>query len=112
LLAVGTNGEGHRQVLGVELPQRQSATSLREFFARLRERGLHGLEFAVSNKPAGGLMRALVEILPGAALQRCYVHFLRKALDHLPRRADDCPQEPRWLCDRRDPARTRRDWVA
>jgi putative transposase len=31
-----------------------------------------------------------------AAWQRCYVHFLRNALDHLPRRGnDDCLQELR-----------------
>ena len=35
--------------------------------------------------------------LPEAAFQRCYVHFLRNALDHLPRKADDdCLQELRW----------------
>jgi transposase-like protein len=38
----------------------------------------------------------------GAAWQRCYVHFLRNAIDHLPRkRDDDCLQELRWLYDRR-----------
>ena len=32
------------------------------------------------------------------AFQRCHVHFLRNALDHLPRKADDeCLQELRWL---------------
>ena len=40
--------------------------------------------------------------LSGAAWQRCYVHFLRNAIDHLPRkRDDDCLQELRWLYDRR-----------
>jgi len=36
-----------------------------------------------------GLKRAIREMLPAAAWQRCYVHFLRNALDHLPRKADD-----------------------
>ena len=41
-----------------------------------------------------GLRKAIAEILPEAALQRCYVHFLRNALDYLPRKADDdCLQE-------------------
>ena len=48
-----------------------------------------------------------------AAYQRCYVHFLRNALDHLPRRADDdCLQELRWLYDRRDLAEARADLAA
>ena len=33
--------------------------------------------------------RVLAEVLPEAAWQRCYVHFLRNALDYLPRKADD-----------------------
>ena len=42
--------------------------------------------------------------------QRCYVHFLRNAIDHLPRKAvDDCLQELRWIYDRRDLAEARKD---
>ncbi len=49
------------------------------------------------------LKRAIAEVIPEAVWQRCYVHFLRNALDHLPRKAvDDCLQELRWLYDRRD----------
>ena len=51
-----------------------------------------------------------------AAYQRCYVHFLRNALDHVPRRVDDdCLQELRWFYDRRDLAEARCDiaqWLA
>ena len=44
-------------------------------------------------------------MLPEAAWQRCYVHFLRNALDHLPRKAsDDCLTELRWLYDLRSVA--------
>ena len=49
-------------------------------------------------------------MLPEAAWQRCYVHFLRNALDHMPRRRDDdCLQELRWFYDRRDLAEVRQD---
>jgi putative transposase len=45
--------------------------------------------------------------------QRCYVHFLRNALDYLPRKADDdCLQELRWIYDRRDAQEARRDLAA
>jgi putative transposase len=33
-----------------------------------------------------GLKRAIIEVLPEAYWQRCYVHFLRNALDYLPRK--------------------------
>jgi len=57
-----------------------------------------------------GLKKAVAEVLPTALWQRCYVHFLRNALDHLPRSADRaCLQELRWLYDRRDATEARTD---
>ena len=79
---------------------------------RLKGRGLSGVEFVVADDHAG-LRAALHEALPEAAYQRCYVHFLRNALDYVPRRVnDDCLQELRWLYDRRDLAEARRDLAA
>ena len=112
LIAIGINWEGRRCVLGVELANRETATSWRAFLETLRRRGLHGVEFVVSDHHAG-LRQAIPEILLEAAWQRCYVHFLRNALDHLPRKADDdCRQELRWLYDRRDVEEARRDLAA
>ena len=94
LIAIGINWEGHRQVLSVELANRESQSSWRDFLLGLKQRGLSGVE-------------------PEAAWQRCYVHFLRNALDYLPRKADDdCLQELRWLYDRRNLAEAQRDLVA
>ena len=102
LLAIGINWEGQRQVLGVELANRESQSSWREFLLNLRQRGLSGVDVAVSDDHAG-LRKAIAEVLPEAAWQRCYVHFLRNALDYLPRKADDdCLQELRWLYARRN----------
>ena len=100
-IAIGINGEGRRQILGVELSNRESRSSWTTFVTSLKTRGLHGVEFVVSDDHAG-LKRAVRELLPEAVWQRCYVHFLRNALDYLPRKADDdCRQELRWLYDRR-----------
>jgi len=69
---------------------------------RHRAAGLSGVELAVSDDHAG-LRKAIAEILPEAAWQRCYVHFLRNCLDYLPRKAhDDRLQELRWLYARRN----------
>lgn len=112
LIAIGINWEGQRQVLAVEMANRESATSWKEFLVLLKQRGLHGVEFVVSDDHAG-LKRAIGEILPEAAWQRCYVHFLRNALDYLPRKADDdCLQELRWIYDRRDLQEAQRDLAA
>jgi putative transposase len=111
-IAIGINWDGRRCVLGVELANRESASSWKTFLEGLRSRGLHGVEYVVSDDHAG-LHKAVIEILPEAAWQRCYVHFLRNALDHLPRKADDdCLKELRWLYDRRCLEEARRDLAA
>src|SRR4051794_14441194 len=112
LVAIGIDRDGRRQVLAVELASRESRSSWKDFLLGLKERGLHGVEFAVADDHAG-LKAALREVLPGAFVQRCYVHFLRNALDHLPRKADDdCLQELRWIYDRRELAEARADLAA
>lgn len=112
LIALGIDWEGRRQVLAVELANRESRSSWKDFLLALRERGLGGVEFVVSDDHAG-LKKAIGEVLPEAAWQRCYVHFLRNALDHMPRkRDDDCLQELRWLYDRRDLREARQDLAA
>ena len=112
LVAIGINWDGRRCVLGVELSNRESRSSWTNFVTGLKVRGLHGVEFVVSDDHAG-LKRAVAELLPEAVWQRCYVHFLRNALDYLPRKADDdCRQELRWLYDRRDLKEAQQDLQA
>jgi putative transposase len=115
LLAVGVDAEGRRQILAVDLANRESRSSWRDFLSGLKGRGLAGVEFVVSDDHQG-LKRAIGEVLPEAAWQRCYVHFLRNALDYVPRKVDDdCLQELRWIYDRRELAEVRRDigqWLA
>jgi putative transposase len=112
MIAIGIDWEGRRQVLAVELANRESASSWKDFILGLKQRGLKGVEVAVSDDHAG-LKKALTETLPEAVWQRCYVHFLRNALDHLPRKAgDDCLRELRWIYDRRDLTEARKDMAA
>ena len=111
-IAIGIDWDGRRQILGVELAARESRSSWKDFLSKLIERGLHGVDVVVADAHEG-LQAALREGLPSAAYQRCYVHFLRNALDHLPRKADDdCLQELRWMYDRRDLAEARADLAA
>jgi transposase-like protein len=70
------------------------------------------VEFVASDNHEG-LKKAISELLPQAAWQRCCVHFLRNALDYLPRKAnDDCLQELRWIYDRRDLKEAQADLAA
>ena len=110
-------------MLAVELANRESRSSWRDFLLGLKARGLHGVEFVVADDHAG-LRAALREVLAEAAYQRCYVHFLRNALDYVPRRAMmiACRSCAGWQPvlgpakpdpgDRRDLAGARRDLAA
>ena len=112
LVALGINWEGRREVLAVELANRESRNSWKDFIVGLKKRGLRGVELAITDSHEG-LKAALQEVLPEAAWQRCYVHFLRNALDYLPRRGDDdCLTELRWLYDRRCLEEAQRDLSA
>ena len=74
LIAIGIDWDGRRQVLGVELANRESRSSWRDFLAALKARGLAGVEFVVSDDhgaeggdprgAAGGGMAALLRALP------------------------------------------------
>jgi transposase-like protein len=112
LIAIGIDWDGRRQILGVELANRESRSSWRDFLRGLKARGLNGVELVVSDDHAG-LKAAIREVLPEAVWQRCYVHFLRNALDYVPRKVDDdCLQELRWLYARRDLAEALNDLAA
>jgi putative transposase len=112
LMAIGIDWEGRRNVLAVDLANRESASSWKGLLVDLRSRGLRGVQLAISDDHPG-LKRAIREVVPEAIWQRCYVHFLRNALDYLPRKAnDDCLMELRWLYDRRNVEEARRDLAA
>lgn len=115
LVALGINWDGRREVLAVELANRESLTSWKDFLIGLKKRGLKGTQLVISDAHEG-LRQAVVEALPSAIWQRCYVHFLRNALGYLSRKADkDCIIELRWLYDRRDREEARKDlgaWLA
>jgi putative transposase len=112
MIAIGVDWEGRRNVLAVELANRESQSSWRGFCLALKERGLHGVELVISDDHAG-LRKAIAEVFTEAVWQRCYVHFLRNALDYLPRKADnDCLTELRWIYDRRSIEEARQDLAA
>jgi putative transposase len=112
LITLGIGWDGRRHVLSVELANRESASSWKDHLVRLKERGLHGVRVAVSDDHAG-LKRAIMEILPETHWQRCYVHFLRNALDYFSRKTpDDSLTELRWLYERHTAEEAHRDLAA
>jgi putative transposase len=86
LVGIGITVSGHRKVLGVQLGDKESATSWNEFFKDLKRRGLRGgrLKLGVMDG-LSGLERAFEESFPRAKIQRCVVHKLRNIASRLPR---------------------------
>jgi transposase-like protein len=84
LIALGVDAQGKRTVLGVSAKLSEAEVHWRDFLATLQERGLHGLEFIVSDHHAG-LRAALTARLPGIPWQRCQFHFQQNAMAHVPK---------------------------
>lgn len=84
LIALGIDAEGKRSVLGVSAKLSEAEVHWRDFLASLQERGLHGLEFIVSDDHAG-LRAAITARLAGIPWQRCQFHFQQNAQAYVPK---------------------------
>ena len=62
LIAIGIDWDGRRQILAVEMANRESRSSWKDFLLGLRRRGLNGVEFVVADDHAG-LRAAVREVL-------------------------------------------------
>jgi transposase-like protein len=97
MVAIGVNPEGKREILAVEMANRESKNSWRDFLLKLKARGLGGVKYVVSDDHEV-LKTAIREVLTGSPWQRCFVHFLRNALDYLPRKSGgECLNELKCL---------------
>jgi putative transposase len=65
LVAVGVNGEGHRELLGMRVATSQTGAAWNQFLADLVARGLAGVRLVTSDAHAG-LRDAVAANLPGA----------------------------------------------
>jgi hypothetical protein len=79
LWVMGVAANGYREYLGVWLGTTESGPTWSRVFRELHERGLHGVQYVVSDEHAG-LKAAVQRYFPEAVHQRCQVHYLRNAL--------------------------------
>ena len=94
IIAVGVNGDGRREVLGMEIGTSEAEPIWTEFPRKLTRRGLRGVKLVISfggqsihridcypTSPHEGLKAAVTRVLC-ATWQRCRVHFMRNVLAH------------------------------
>lgn len=83
LVAHGIRADGSRVILGVMLGYRESTASWKDFLQDLTTRGLQAPQLVISDGNAG-LLRAVGELWPESAVQRCIAHRMRNVLDKTP----------------------------
>ena len=86
LIAYGIDNEGARHVLGVSVSLSEAEVHWREFLKSLIERGMHGLEYIVSDAHAG-LKAARQAVFPGVLWQRCQFHLQQNAQAYVPKKS-------------------------
>lgn len=84
MVAIGVNDDGYREVIGAAEGFTESSECWREFLSWLKSRGLRGVRMFTGDK-AAGMVGAIAEVFPGAAYQRCTVHFYRSVLARVPK---------------------------
>ena len=80
IVAVGVNGDGRREVLGMDIGPSEAETFWTAFLRKLARRGLRGVKLVVSDAHEG--IKAAVSKVLSATWQRCRVHFMRNVLAH------------------------------
>jgi transposase-like protein len=80
IIAVAVNGDGRREVLGMDIGASEAETFWTAFLRKLTRRGLRGVKLVISDGHEG--IRAAVTRVLNASWQRCRVHFMRNVLAH------------------------------
>lgn len=80
--AIGVTKQGYREVLGVTVSLSEAEIHWRNFLQNLVKRGLHGVEYIVSDNHVG-LKKARKAVFNGVLWQRCQFHLARNAANHV-----------------------------
>ena len=87
LVAIGIKKTGQKLVLGLQAGDKESASSWREFFKDLKNRGLSFQDITLGIMDGlPGLERVFKEEFTNAKVQRCQVHVARNVLAKVPKK--------------------------
>ena len=87
VVATAVNGEGKREVLGIDVGTSEDGAFWLGFLRGLVARGLSGVELVTSDAHQG-LRDAVATVFGGASWQRCRAHFMRNLLTRVPKSAE------------------------
>lgn len=87
LVAIGVEEEGIKQVIGLQMGDKESASNWRELFKDLKSRGLDALNIRLGIMDGlPGLEKVFKGEFPKAKVQRCQVHVAKNVLAKVPRK--------------------------
>ena len=80
IVAVGVNGDGRHEVLGMDVGSSEAETFWTDFLRKLARGGLRGVKLVISDAHEG--IKAPGAKVMNATWQHCRVHFMRNVLAH------------------------------
>lgn len=83
MIAYGVTSQGEREILAIEPMLEESEPTWREFFRKLKKRGVRKICLCISD-PHSGLQAAMKKEWVGSSWQRCKIHFMRNILARVP----------------------------
>ena len=83
MVAIGFTEDGTREVIGFDVFDTEENYSWLTFFRGLRQRGLSDVKIVISDAHKA-IRKAIADVFPNAAWQRCQVHLERNILDATP----------------------------
>jgi len=85
MIAYGTDENGHREVVGFDIYQNETADTWSDFLKKLQKRGLSGI-LMITSDAHEGLRNALSKVFPNVPWQRCQFHFSKNIADKVPKK--------------------------
>lgn len=82
VIAIGVRESGERSILDLDIGASEEAAFWTSFLRRLVERGLRGVELAISDARLG-VQDVIRSVLSGASWQCCRMHTIRNILAHV-----------------------------
>ena len=85
MVALGTNKQGQREILGFDIYPEELADTWKNFLRKLRKRGLTGL-LMITSDVHKGIINAIEEIYPRVSWQRCQFHISGNFSEGVPKK--------------------------
>lgn len=83
MVALAIKSDGHREVVGFDVYDAEDDYSWKKFLEDLKQRGLQAPHVMISDAHKS-IRKAMAEVFPQTAWQRCQVHFMRNILNETP----------------------------